>query len=136
MSKTIMLIHGAWLNAHCWEGFKARYEARGYTVAAPAWPLDDRSPTELRASPNPALAQVGINELINHYDRLIRTLPEPPILIGHSFGGTSRSTCLTGGSAWPASPSTPRRLPAFSLGGRPSSRPSPYSFPGGAGAAS
>jgi pimeloyl-ACP methyl ester carboxylesterase len=88
MSKTIMLIHGAWLNAHCWEGFKTRYEARGYTVVAPAWPLDDRSPTELRASPNPALAQIGINELINYYDRLIRALPEPPILIGHSFGGT------------------------------------------------
>ena len=65
MSKTIMLIHGAWLNAHSWEGFKARYEARGYTVIAPSWPLDDRSPAELRASPNPALAKVGINEIIN-----------------------------------------------------------------------
>jgi pimeloyl-ACP methyl ester carboxylesterase len=83
-----MLIHGAWLNAHSWEGFKARYETRGYTVIAPSWPLDDRSPAELRASPNPALAQVGINGIINHYDRLIRALPEPPILIGHSFGGT------------------------------------------------
>jgi hypothetical protein len=27
MSKTIMLIHGAWLNARSWEGFKARYES-------------------------------------------------------------------------------------------------------------
>src|SRR5215475_11493926 len=88
MCKTIMLIHGAWLNGHAWEGFKARYEAKGYTVIAPPWPLDDRSPAELRASQNPALAKVGINELINHYDRLIRALPEPPILIGHSFGGT------------------------------------------------
>src|SRR5262249_26642013 len=40
MTKTIMLIHGAWLNAQSWEGFKARYEARGYTVIAPSWPLD------------------------------------------------------------------------------------------------
>ena len=46
-SKTIMLIHGAWLNAHSWESFKARYEARGYTVIALSWPLDDRSPAEL-----------------------------------------------------------------------------------------
>ena len=88
MPKTIMLIHGAWLNAACWEGFKARYEAKGYTVIAPSWPLDDRSPAELRSSPNPALAKVGIKETIDHYDRLIRALPEPPILIGHSFGGT------------------------------------------------
>lgn len=39
-------------------------------------------------SPNPALAEVGITEIIDHYDRLIRALPEPPIVIGHSFGGT------------------------------------------------
>ena len=49
MTKTIVLIHGAWLNAPSWEGFKARYEAKGYTVIAPAWPLDDRTPAELRA---------------------------------------------------------------------------------------
>jgi hypothetical protein len=41
-----------------------------------SWPLDDRSPAELRASPNPALARIGINGIINHYDRLIRALPE------------------------------------------------------------
>ena len=35
MTKTIMLIHGAWLNSASWAGFKARYEARGYTVIAP-----------------------------------------------------------------------------------------------------
>lgn len=55
-------------------GFKARYEARGYTVIAPSWPFDDRSPAELRASPNPALAKVGIKEIITHYDRLIRAM--------------------------------------------------------------
>lgn len=88
MSNTIMLIHGAWLNARSWEGFKARYEAQGHVVIAPSWPLDDRAPDALRASPDPALAKVGIREVIDHYDRLIRKLPEPPILIGHSFGGT------------------------------------------------
>ncbi len=50
MSKTIMLIHGAWLNSLAWEGFKARYEAQGYTVLTPDWPYDDRSPAELRDS--------------------------------------------------------------------------------------
>jgi pimeloyl-ACP methyl ester carboxylesterase len=88
MSKTIMLIHGAWLNAKSWEGFKARYEAKGYTVVALSWPLDDRSPAELRAAPHPDLAKVGINAILDHYDRAIRALPEAPILIGHSFGGT------------------------------------------------
>jgi pimeloyl-ACP methyl ester carboxylesterase len=88
MTNTIMLIHGAWLNAKSWEHVKARYEARGYTVVAPSWPRDDRAPAALRANPDPALAEVGINEILDHYAAEIRRLPEEPILIGHSFGGT------------------------------------------------
>lgn len=42
---------------------------------------------ELRASPDPRLAEVGVREIVDHYDAIIRALPEPPILIGHSFGG-------------------------------------------------
>ncbi len=87
MSKTIMLIHGAWLNARSWEGFKARYEATGHMVIAPDWPLDDRTPAELRQRPDPALARIGQREIVNHYARIIRDLPEQPILIGHSLGG-------------------------------------------------
>jgi pimeloyl-ACP methyl ester carboxylesterase len=87
MSKTIMLIHGAWLNSRSWEGFKARYEAQGYTVIAPDWPYDDRDPAELRASPRKELAHLGQTALVDHYDKLIRALPEEPILIGHSIGG-------------------------------------------------
>jgi len=82
-----MLIHGAWLNSASWAGFKARYEARGFTVSAPDWPWDDRSPAELRAHPHPALARLGQVAIFDHYDALIRALPEPPILIGHSLGG-------------------------------------------------
>lgn len=86
MSKTIMLIHGAWLNSRSWEGFKARYEAQGYTVVTPDWPLDDRSPEELRNAPNPALAKIGQTQIVDHLEREIRKLPEQPILIGHSLG--------------------------------------------------
>jgi pimeloyl-ACP methyl ester carboxylesterase len=88
MPKTIMLIHGAWLNGHCWKGFKTFYEAKGYTVLAPSWPLDDRPPVELRNSPHADLRNVGLVRVLEHYEREIRALPEQPILIGHSFGGT------------------------------------------------
>jgi pimeloyl-ACP methyl ester carboxylesterase len=88
MTNTIMLVHGAWLNAKSWEGFKARYEAKGFTVVAPSWPHDDRSPAELRNNPDPALANVGMNEILARYEAEIRKLPEDPIIIGHSFGGT------------------------------------------------
>ena len=88
MPKTIVLIHGAWLNSASWAGFKSRYEARGNRVLAPDWPFNDRSPAELRASPAPELARTGQREILAHYERIIRELDEAPILIGHSAGGT------------------------------------------------
>lgn len=87
MSKTIVLIHGAWLNARSWEHVKPRYEARGYTVIAPDWPLDEGEPAALRAAPHPSLGALGQRRIVDHYEAIIRALPEVPILIGHSLGG-------------------------------------------------
>ena len=87
MSSTIMLIHGAWLNSHSWSAVKARYESRGFTVVAPDWPYDDRTPAELREMPDEKLAGLGIQQILDHYDRIIGECPEEPILIGHSAGG-------------------------------------------------
>lgn len=87
MSKTIVLIHGAWLNAKAWEHWKTRYEAKGYTVIAPNWPGDEGDPAELKAHPNKALTQYGPKDIVAHYERIIRALPETPIIIGHSAGG-------------------------------------------------
>ncbi|MGA0615366.1 alpha/beta hydrolase [Paracoccus sp. KR1-242] len=87
MSKTIILIHGAWLNSASWDGVKRRYEAAGHRVLAPDWPHDDRPPAELRRAPDPALAQLGQREIVDHYARIIADQPEVPILIGHSLGG-------------------------------------------------
>jgi pimeloyl-ACP methyl ester carboxylesterase len=33
------------------------------------------------------LRGLGIGEIVDHYQRLIAGLPQPPILVGHSFGG-------------------------------------------------
>ncbi|MDC0713843.1 alpha/beta hydrolase [Stigmatella sp. ncwal1] len=82
-----MLIHGAWLTPASWEPFRAHYEARGFTVIAPAWPYLDRPITELRANPDPRLARLNLKDIADHYEAQIRALPEKPILMGHSFGG-------------------------------------------------
>lgn len=87
MTKTIMLIHGAWLNSKGWEHWKARYEARGFTVHAPDWPGDEGEPSELRANVRQSLVKSGQREIIASYEQKIRALPEAPILIGHSAGG-------------------------------------------------
>jgi pimeloyl-ACP methyl ester carboxylesterase len=84
---TILLIHGAFVNARCWEGFQARYGAAGHAVHAPSWPFDDGEPARLRAEPPQGLAQVGVEDLVKHYAEKAAALPELPILIGRSFGG-------------------------------------------------
>ncbi|MGZ5296908.1 MAG: alpha/beta hydrolase [Actinomycetota bacterium] len=84
---TALFIHGAWVGPACWEPFIGRFEAAGYRCVAPAWPFDDRPIAELRARPAAELAGVGVQEIVDHYEQIARTLPEPPVLIGHSFGG-------------------------------------------------
>ncbi|MGA2549561.1 MAG: alpha/beta hydrolase [Burkholderiaceae bacterium] len=82
-----MFIHGAWVTPRCWDLFRSYYEQRGHTCLAPAWPYDDRPPRELRATPRAELSGLGVSEIVSHYEKLIRDLPEPPIIVGHSFGG-------------------------------------------------
>ena len=87
MSKTVMLIHGAWLTPLGWESFRQFIEDRGYQVVAPPWPCEDVPIEELRLSPDRRLRKLTVGKIVDHYDRLIRELPEAPIIIGHSYGG-------------------------------------------------
>jgi len=87
MSNTIMLIHGAWLTPASWDFFKEYFEKEGYAVHAPPWPYEDISIEQLRVSPPPELARLTVSQLVDHYERLIRRLPEAPIILGHSYGG-------------------------------------------------
>jgi pimeloyl-ACP methyl ester carboxylesterase len=86
-SKTVMFIHGAWLTPAAWEPFRALFAARGFETVAPAWPYMEAPIEQLRASPRPELAKLTIGAIVAHYERLVRAMPEPPIVIGHSFGG-------------------------------------------------
>ncbi|MFK4810391.1 alpha/beta hydrolase [Devosia sp. ZW T5_3] len=94
MTKTIMLIHGAWLNASSWENWKAHYEAKGFRVVAPNWPHDERSPAELRVNPHPDMKNIGFKRIVDSYEAEIWRLPEEPILMGHSAGAVFVQTLL------------------------------------------
>ena len=87
MNKTVVFIHGAWLTSLSWEKFMAYFEQKGYTCVAPAWPYRDKSVAELKQNTPPELAQIGAKELTDHYEAIIRAMNEPPLLVGHSFGG-------------------------------------------------
>ncbi|HEX9351724.1 MAG TPA: alpha/beta hydrolase [Gaiellaceae bacterium] len=82
----LMLIHGAWLAANSWENFAQYFESRNFAVSAPEWPRKQGDVEELRKDAE-ELKGLGITEIVDHYEEQIRALDEPPVLIGHSFGG-------------------------------------------------
>lgn len=86
-NKTILLIHGAWMTPKSWEGMQADFQKAGYQTIAPAWPYHDRDIDRQRDEINPKLGKLGLNQLVDYYQKIIENLPEKPILIGHSFGG-------------------------------------------------
>jgi pimeloyl-ACP methyl ester carboxylesterase len=116
MTRTVLLVHGAWLNAYSWEGFKKRYEAAGMTVVAPSWPYDDRSPAELRANPAKELKNLSQRQTLDHYEGIIRKLPEPPMIIGHSLGGAYTQHLLDRGLGVSGVAIDPAPTPGVPLG--------------------
>ena len=86
MGRAIVFIHGAWVTPLCWEPFRGHFEKLGFECIAPAWPGKERPVEAIRKDPSPLLG-LGIAEIADHYAEIIGRLDEPPILIGHSFGG-------------------------------------------------
>ena len=87
-TKTILLIHGMFMNPLCWEKWIPRYQAKGYKVLAPAWPGREESVEELRKNhPDPELPKLKLNDVVEHMADAIQGLNEKPGIIGHSMGG-------------------------------------------------
>ena len=87
-TKTVVFVHGMYLTPKCWDEWKKHFEARGYTVHAPAWPLHDLAAAARRAKhPEPALARLTLDQVIESYRTFLSGLPEKPIAVGHSMGG-------------------------------------------------
>lgn len=82
----IVLIHGLWMTSLSWENWISRYSAQGYQVVAKSWPGMDVDIDQLREDPSP-IARLGITELVDYYEQIVRSLHHPPFIIGHSFGG-------------------------------------------------
>jgi pimeloyl-ACP methyl ester carboxylesterase len=93
---TIVMIHGLWLTPRSWEHWKERYETRGYTVHAPAWPGFEGEVEALNADPSP-MDDLRADAVIDSYEELIRGLPSSPIIMGHSLGGSMTQVLLNRG---------------------------------------
>jgi pimeloyl-ACP methyl ester carboxylesterase len=92
---TVLLIHGMWMTPHSWDPWVEHYRDRGYRAIAPGWP-GIKDPEETRRDPS-ALKGLRLTQIVDHYEQAIRALDEPPIIIGHSFGGLTTQLLLSRG---------------------------------------
>ena len=85
-TNNIVLIHGLWMTPLSWEYWAHHFTERGYEVFAPSWPGMERDIRALRRQPE-TYANIGVKQIVDHYENLVIELESPPILIGHCFGG-------------------------------------------------
>lgn len=93
-SKSIILIHGNFVNDLSWAKWKSHYEQKGYTVYTPANPGHEGNPAALRNQVHPALATTGFIDVVSNIVKLIDSLPEKPVVIGHSMAGMATMKLL------------------------------------------
>jgi pimeloyl-ACP methyl ester carboxylesterase len=93
---TVVLIHGLYLDSRSWEGWAERYTGKGFRVVTESWPGLEAGVEALRADPAP-LTNLDLTTVVDHYDRIVRGLESPPIIMGHSTGGTVTQLLLNRG---------------------------------------
>ncbi|MBX2956047.1 MAG: alpha/beta fold hydrolase [Cyclobacteriaceae bacterium] len=86
-SNTIVMIHGLFQNGNSWIKWKTYFEERGFQVYTPSYPYHDGDPTELNANVDERLVNLDFEEVLTYMTAFIDSLPEKPIIIGHSIGG-------------------------------------------------
>ena len=75
---SIVLLHGAWANTGSWDAVARRLQADGYTVYAPANPLQ------------------GLPYDTAYLADFLHTIPGPIVVVGHSYGGAVITNAATG----------------------------------------
>jgi pimeloyl-ACP methyl ester carboxylesterase len=116
----MVLIHGAWLSSNSWDNFVTYFGEHGYQVSAPEWPRKQEG-VEAQREHSEDLAGLGVTEIVDHYEAIIRGLDEPPVIMGHSFGGLFTQLLLDRGlgragvAMSPAQPKGILRLPLSTL---------------------
>jgi non-heme chloroperoxidase len=82
----VVFIHGLWLHSTSWQPWAQYFREAGFDPITPEWPGVPDTVAAARATPE-SQAGVGIDEVIEHFAAIVEALPEPPVLVGHSFGG-------------------------------------------------
>jgi len=84
--RPIVLITGLWMSPRIWDDFRQFYHQRGHRVYAPSWPgLKQFGEGKWDASAG--ISSLGVKEVVDYFERFVRTFADAPILMGHSLGG-------------------------------------------------
>lgn len=82
----VVLVHGMWSTPETLQELTLAFENEGYQVHVPRlphhWPRKEMSPDRCER-----LASTSIEEYVDALLAHVQSLPEPPILVGHSMGG-------------------------------------------------
>ena len=82
----VVFVHGLWLLPSSWDRWASLFEEAGFAALTPGWPDDPETVLEAKASPE-VFAHKTVGQIADHFEEIIRELTEPPVVIGHSFGG-------------------------------------------------
>ncbi|WP_421998953.1 alpha/beta hydrolase [Reyranella sp.] len=83
MARLAVFIHGMWATPDVWHNWRPFLEERGWRTLAPALRHHD-APT---LDPPPALGTTSLLDYASDLEAELRSLPEKPVVIGHSMGG-------------------------------------------------
>ena len=82
---TIVLVNGLWMTALSWEHWARHYRDKGYSVIVANWPGMEGDIEQLRRDPS-TFATLGLSDVVEHCEQIIRELESPPLIIGYGFG--------------------------------------------------
>jgi pimeloyl-ACP methyl ester carboxylesterase len=78
----ILFLHGAWHGAWCWEDYFLPYfAAQGYS--AHAMSLRAHGMSEGREK----IRWISVDDYVTDLVQVVRSLPQPPVIVAHSLGG-------------------------------------------------
>jgi pimeloyl-ACP methyl ester carboxylesterase len=76
-----------YMNGSSWQPWIDLAQSKGFEAIVPSWPFHNESPLTLRNQFDPALGRMQFRHVVDAYKKLIDSLPERPLLVGHSVGG-------------------------------------------------
>jgi len=95
MAKHIVMLHGASAGAWCFDPFRAVFEDRGWTCHAPELIGHGAD----KADADSKLVGVGMADYRAELEAFLDTVPETPVLLGHSMGAVLAQQLAAAGRA-------------------------------------